>query len=152
MVKTNSDAPIEVVPGGFKFKIRWGFIASALGIVLGGGTLAGLATTVGVGSSVADDFSDFKNQQIVSHEQIEKAFTKQDDRATKQDDKIEDINKVVTSVQTIQQRDIARNEARRITESIKDRREREEAYDRIYELNLKRLQRGMDPCATVNCP
>jgi uncharacterized coiled-coil protein SlyX len=151
MSKTDSDAPVEVVPGGFKFKVRWKFIASCLGVFLGGGTIATLATTVGVGTSVADDFGTFKMSQGYAHEHIEKALESQDKRATEQDKKIEGISDVIGSVQTTQQRDVARTEARRLTEKIRDREEREETYDRLYELNLRRLQRGSDPCGNVSC-
>ena len=149
--KTNSIAPVEIKKGGISFNIRWKFIFSCVGLILGGGTVAGLATTVGVGSTVASDFDTFKSSQGYAHEKIDKTLSSQDKRAETQDAKIEDINKVVTSVQTTQQRDVSRTEARRLTEKIKDRDEREATYDRLYELNLKRLQRGADPCGTVSC-
>lgn len=149
--KTNSIAPVEIKKTGIIFNIRWRFIASVIGVILGGGTVAGLATTVGVGSSVASEFDTFKNSQGYVHEHIEKALKEQDKRATEQDTKILDVAKVVSSVQTTQQRDVARNEARRLTEKIKEREERESTYDRLYELNLKRLQRGADPCGTISC-
>jgi len=151
MTKTDSDSPVEVVPGGFKFKVRWKFVASCVGLFLGGSTVAGLATTVGVGTSVAQDFDSFKMVQGYAHDHIDKTLKTQDDHATEQDGKIKVISDVIGSVQTTQQRDVARTEARRLTEKIRDRDEREEAYDRLYELNLKRLQRNVDPCGTVNC-
>jgi uncharacterized coiled-coil protein SlyX len=149
--KTNSIAPVEIKKSGISFNIRWKFIASVIGVILGGGTVAGLATTVGIGSSVASDFDTFKSAQGYEHDKIDKTLAGQDKRAASQDAKIEDINKVVTSVQTTQQRDVSRTEARRLTEKIKDRDERESTYDRLYELNLKRLQRGADPCGDVSC-
>jgi hypothetical protein len=144
-------SPVEIGKTGIKFRITWKHIMSGIGILLGSGILAGGATLFNVGSSVADDFSSFKKDQRVVHQDIDKTLKAQDVRAVAQDARISDISKVVTSVQTTQQRDVARTEARRLTEKIPNRSEREEAYDRLYELNLKHLQRGEDPCGTVNC-
>jgi hypothetical protein len=153
MVKTDSDAPIaEIKKSGLFFSIKWRWLLGCLGLLLGSGTIAGLTTTLGVGDSMASDFSSFKTEQATVHKHIEDTLFNQDERTTLQDNKIEGISKVISSVQTTQQRDVARNEARRVTEDIKNRAEREAAYDRIYELNLKRLQRGADPCSTVACP
>ncbi len=65
-----------------------------------------------------------------------------------------DIGKIKTKVddiQNVQQRQIARQEARRLTAGIKDRKEREQTYDRLLERNLRRLEAGRDPCSTLVC-
>jgi len=148
---TPSDSPVELAPEGLKIRVRWKFIVSVLGFLLCGGSFAGVAAMFNVGTSVADDFSTFKSEQGSAHLHIDSALDSQDSRAKAQDDRIEGISKVVSSVQTTQQRDVARTEARRLTEKIQNRIEREESYDRLYELNLKHLQRGEDPCGTVSC-
>lgn len=143
--------PIEVAKSGIKIQIRWKLIGSILGLVLGGSSLAGLAAMFNVKDSVAEDFSGFKTDQIIAHQHIDDTLTKQTKKAEIQDVRIDGISKIVTSVQTTQQRDVARTEARRLTEKISDRKEREDTYDRLYELNLRRLQRGEDPCRNVGC-
>ncbi len=65
-----------------------------------------------------------------------------------------DISKIKTKVDeisTVQRQEIARHEARRLTASIKDRKEREHEYDRLLERNLRRLEAGRDPCSTLVC-
>ena len=147
-----SENPVEIAKNGVKVKISWKFIVSAVMIALGGTSLAGVATMFNVGTSVADDFTAFKSEQSSQHTHINTSLEMQDSHAKTQDGRIEDISKAITSVQTTQQRDVARTEARRLTEKITNRDEREEAYDRLYELNLRRLQRGVDPCGTLACP
>lgn len=153
MAKTISDAniPIQIVENGIKFKVRWRFLASVIGVLLGGGSIAGLTAIVGTGTSVASDLKEFKFEQDARHIHIDSVLSEQDKHARMQDTKLADVNQAIISVQTTQQRDVARNEARRVTEYIKDRQTREREYDRVYELNLRRLQRGEDPCGNVNC-
>ncbi|MCP4674320.1 MAG: hypothetical protein GY854_02140 [Deltaproteobacteria bacterium] len=65
-----------------------------------------------------------------------------------------DIGKIkvkVGDIQNVQQRQIARQEARRLTSGIKNRNEREQEYDRLLERNLRRLEAGRDPCSTLVC-
>lgn len=144
-----SEAPAEFVPGGIK--IRWKFILTVITAVLGGGTIAGLGVTVGTKDTVSTEFNQFKSEQDDVHAHITETLKKQDERSVSQDLKIETISGVITAVQTTQQRDVARNEARRLTEKISNREEREFAYDRLYELNLKHLSRGEDPCGSLSC-
>ena len=153
MAKTISDAniPIQIVENGIKFKVRWRFLASVIGVLLGGGSIAGLTAIVGTGTSVASDLKEFKFEQDARHIHIDSVLSEQDKHARMQDTKLADVSQAIISVQTTQQRDVARNEARRVTEYIKDRQTREREYDRVYELNLRRLQRGEDPCGNVNC-
>lgn len=148
---TSSLPPVEIAKNGIKVTIRWKLIAAIASAVLGGVGIAGATTVVGVTFASADDVQAFKIDQDVQHSRINKSLDDQDAHAKAQDDRIADINKTVSSVQTTQQRDVARTEARRLTEKINNRLEREETYDRLYELNLKRLQRGDDPCGSIDC-
>jgi hypothetical protein len=145
------ESPLVVEKGGIKVDIPWRFVLPIIGFLLGGGAIAGVTSMFGVTPSSADALSVFKAEQSVQHDDINKTLEAQDTRAKKQDERIADISKTVSSVQMTQQKDVARNEARRLTEKIPNRAEREETYDRLYELNLKHLQRGEDPCANVNC-
>lgn len=148
---TTSLPPVELAKNGIKVTIRWKLIATIASIVIGGVGIAGATTVVGVNFASADDVKAFKVDQDIQHSRINKALDDQDTHAKAQDARIEDINKTVSAVQTTQQRDVARTEARRLTEKITNRIEREETYDRLYELNLRRLQRGDDPCGSIDC-
>lgn len=143
--------PVEIAKNGIKVTIRWKLIAAIASAVLGGVGIAGATTVVGVTFASADDVQAFKIDQDVQHSRINKSLDDQDAHAKAQDGRIADINKTVSAVQTTQQRDVARTEARRLTEKINNRIEREETYDRLYELNLRRLQRGEDPCGSISC-
>lgn len=149
--ETPSDAPVELAPGGIKVRIRWKVIAGVIGFLFAGGSLAGVGAMFNVGTSVAGDFDSFKATQASAHTHIDSALVAQDTHAKDQDVKIETISKTISSVQTIQQRDVSRTEARRLTEKIGNRKDREDTFVRLYELNLRRLGRGEDPCANVNC-
>ena len=65
--------------------------------------------------------------------------------------KIGTLSGKVDKVQKYQISQDARQEARRITEDIRNRDNREEQYDRLRELNEKRLKKGKDPCTTLDC-
>lgn len=69
----------------------------------------------------------------------------------KQRVELAEINSNVKDIRMMLGRDVARQEARRLTESIKNRRERENAYDRLLDRNLRRLESGKDPCLTIAC-
>jgi hypothetical protein len=146
-----SEMPLELDAGGFKVKVPWKLIVLILTVIVGGGGAATIATTLGVGSTASADLTAFETVQEAAHIGIDKALVVVGEKAAAQDAKIETVTKVVQSVQTIQQRDVSRNEARRLTENITSRAVREREYDRLYELNLNRLQRGSDPCGTVQC-
>jgi hypothetical protein len=148
-----SEAPAEITGdgGGVSLKIRWKLIATVIGLLAGGGTIAGLSTRVGMTDGAAAEVEAFKGEQAAAHLTISESLEKQVAHAAVQDARIQDVTEVVRSVQVTQQRDVSRTEARRLTETIGNRKERERTYDRLYELNLKRLGRGADPCGTVSC-
>lgn len=66
-------------------------------------------------------------------------------------ERINGIDKKIDDVQSFQYLQDARQEARRITTEIQDRRQREDEYDRIRLLNEKRLKQGKEPCYTLEC-
>ena len=65
--------------------------------------------------------------------------------------KIGKLGEKVDEVQDFQVAQDARQEARRVTESIRSRNEREDEYDRLRELNEGRIKEGKDPCTTRDC-
>ena len=147
----DGESPIEIDTGDLKIQIPWKLIITIMAVILGGGTVAGVTTTLGVGGSAKDELATFRVEQADAHSAIDRSFEDAGKRAEAQDAKIAEVAKVVGSVQATQQRDVARNEARRLTADIASRKDREAAYERLYELNLKRLQRDADPCGSLSC-
>ena len=141
---------VGISAGDLKIQIPWKMIITIAAVLLGGGTVAGVTTTLG-GGEESSGLNVFRSEQTAAHKLIDASLESASKRAEKQDEKIAGVAKVVGQVQITQQRDVARNEARRVTADISNRKEREAAYDRLYELNLKRLQRDADPCGTLSC-
>jgi uncharacterized protein HemX len=70
---------------------------------------------------------------------------------TKHTEKIEELEETTGEIQSVQHKNIARTEARRVTESIINKRRRREIEDRIYEINLTRLKDKKSPCLDRTC-
>jgi hypothetical protein len=121
-------------------------IALLVAVLLGGGgityydfaTKADVAVAVSDASKVTKSYSDEKFETI---NQV----------VTDQETKIDNIENKVDHIQHVQHRQVARQEARRITEKIQDRHERERNYDRLLDINIRRLRENKDPCATLHC-
>lgn len=143
--------PVETPSTSIKVDIPWRLVLPIAAFLLGGGTLAGVTTAFTGAAASPQELSAFKLEQNQQHAHINQTLEEQDKHAKVQDGRIEDIGKVVKSVQSTQLRDVARTEARRLTEKIPNRVERENTYDRLYELNLRRLERGTDPCGSISC-
>lgn len=138
------DDTIRLRLGGVGF--NWKVVTTVLVILFGGGGIAAwdLATM--------DDVA----ESIQSHELAERALEdirhiRLDQVVAQQGQDIGDIKVKVDDIQSVQHKQIARQEARRITSDIKNREKREAEYDRVLLLNLGRLRQGRDPCATLAC-
>jgi len=145
-----SDAPVTLEGGGLKIKLHWRLIVCVLGVLGLGGSAVGISSQFG-GAASSDELGAFRIEQTDAHRVIDRTLKEAGALAVEQDVKIERVSKAIDSVLSQQQRDISRTEARRLTEKIGSRREREETYERLYELNLRRLARGADPCGTLGC-
>lgn len=141
---------IKITKKGVALNWRVCAIIGLLGLGGGGFTVAArsffgldgansLATPPPI-KTIADELADNR----VAHG----AFTSKLDE---HDKAIHGVSEKLTSVQTVQHRQVARDEARRVTEPIKNRTERERTYDRLLDLNLKRLADGRDTCQTADC-
>lgn len=122
-----------------------------LGILIGGGGVTG-------GGLAAFDFTtndevkatvDKKAEQITTFENARHVVI--DDTFKKQGKAINELKQGVVGIQDTQIREIARTEARRLTKHIADRITRENHYDRLFLRNIKRLEAGKDPCASLSC-
>ena len=95
--------------------------------------------------------SDLANALVESEQRQENKLIPVRTEVTDIKSKISNINTKLGDVQTFQYQQDARQEARRITEDIKDRRLRENEYDRIRILNERRIEQGKDSCSTLEC-
>lgn len=126
--------------------INWKSIMLIVMIVFGGGGIAALdlVSKDGVQQKIDKSLMYFRSQEDARHIKLDMTISQQGRD-------LDEIKKVVGEVQTVQHRQIAREEARRITCDIKNRRERERRYDTLLDLNLRRLSSGLEPCRTLTC-
>lgn len=111
----------------------------------------------------------YTGYQLVTKEKLDQAILNYDQRVenrnAKQDETIQQNSAAIVengkvigtirisldAIQETQHKTIARQEARRVTQTISNRNKREEAYDRIRDINIKRLKKGDDPCLDLKC-
>jgi len=131
--------------------IPWKFAGLILGIVLtgAGGTWGLQSLFGGVASASALDEVTIKND--VDHTDIRKTLDGQKKSIDESVVKVEQLTTSINKIEATQNRDIARKEARRLADEIPSRTKAEQAYERLFELNLNRLARGADPCGTLSC-
>lgn len=115
--------------------------------LLGGGGVTGGGLAV-FDFSTTEDVKKVTDQMISNENERHKVI---DQKFSRQSADINGLKDTVTDVRATQIREIARQEARRLTEGIKNRQQREEEYDRLLNRNIKRLEMGRDPCATRDC-
>jgi TolA-binding protein len=136
-----SSEKIEVSKSGIKIPIK--LIVVICTVVLGGG-----AGVYGIDSATASKLDkqvfEFKKTDDSRYEETQKILS---DHGKK----IESMSNMIQRMSDRQMRSEAREEAHRVTESIKDREKREREFGRLFEKNLDRLMDGRDPCADVNC-
>ncbi|NIS54599.1 MAG: hypothetical protein GWN94_26490 [Phycisphaerae bacterium] len=125
-------------------------LASALLALLigsGAGVLGGFKWLNGSDSDESSHTSDLENREQNYNVRFESIESTQKVHTTK----IGKLEKKTNDIQTVQHGDIARTEARRVTADIRDRHEREREYDRLVDLNLKRLKEKKPPCNDRRC-
>ena len=126
---------------------NWKSLGVLLTLLLGGG-----------GSWLAWDVAneDEVDNRIVKHATDERSY--EDERYQRHDRIIVNNSKAINGlvdtvgeIQSVQHKQVAREEARRVTSEINDRERRELEYDRLADQNMRRLRAGRDPCSTVTC-
>jgi len=148
MAKDSGKILLTVKEDGIK--INWKVLTAFLIVLFGGsGTYAGIQLVT----------KENLDKAILSHEQrIEGKNKRQDIMIERNAADIVENGKVIgtirislDAIQETQHKSIARGEARRVTQKISNRAKREEAYDRIRDLNMKRLKKGQDPSLNLRC-
>jgi hypothetical protein len=114
-------------------------------VLLGsGGSLVGFTKALnGSGADESSHISDLKDREAKLNK-LEKAVETNTDS-------IESLELQLTAIQKVQHNDIARSEARRVTRDITNQKKRQVLEDRIYQVNMTRLQKGDPPCLDLTC-
>ena len=130
--------------------INWKYLLIAIVVLFGGG-----GSWIGISLATVNQVDEKIELQAEKQKSCDKD---QDLKIEKNNIEIKEVKKIsgivkikIDAVQEVQQRQIARNESRRLTEKIANRTRREREYDRLYDLNMKRLKKGSDPCASIDC-
>jgi len=133
--------------------MNWRTITIVIGVLLGGGT--GGTTYLNYLLADSKEFKKFRKQNDIEHVQLEKKISVNAENVKQLDDK-------VTALQTVQHRDYAVREARRIVNekfkcnirnSERCQNERDQAIERIRRKNIKRLQSKIpqEVCSDLDC-
>jgi len=136
----------------FSRSVQW--VSSTMKNILfiGGCLLAGFSFILGMKYYDKEDV----DQRIEQSRQTiidrgGKRFNRLKDNVKENSEAIQGVKKTVGEIQSVQHKAFARDEAKRVTSSIRDRRKREKLYDWLVDRNLRRLKRGKDPCANADC-
>ena len=130
-------------PNGIKIYLPPKMAIIVIAILLGSG-VGGIGISNMLNGKKSENVTTERQEFNVRFERIEtgqKSNTK----------KIEKLDEQVGEIQAVQHSDIARTEARRLTEKIANRAKREKEYDLLVSRNLDRLKKGLAPCQTVKC-
>jgi outer membrane murein-binding lipoprotein Lpp len=138
-----SEAPVALTKKGIT--LNWKFIIGAVAAVLagGGGTAAGV-NYFSECKAASPKIEALRQDNVKMHEEDRAAISEQ--RKT-----LKVVTAITEKVLDGQNRQVAREEARRLTEGIKERERREREYDRLYDLTLGRLQENKEPCRSIDC-
>jgi len=130
--------------------INWKYLLIGIIVIFAGG-----GSWFGIALATKDQVDD--KIQIQAEKQ-KNTDTAQDAAIKENSKEIHEVKEIsgqvkfkLNAVQEVQHRQIARDESRRLTEKIRSRQRRENDYDRIYNLNIKRLKAGKDPCSDLSC-
>ncbi|NIQ91005.1 MAG: hypothetical protein GWM98_04645 [Nitrospinaceae bacterium] len=130
--------------------IHWKYLLAVALVVFGGG-----GGWIGISLATTDQVQDKIEIQAGKQKGID---DKQNAKIQANEEGIEEVRHIsgqvkfkIDAVQEVQHKQIARDEARRATEKIRSRDRREDEYDRLYDLNMKKLKSGADPCSDLAC-
>ncbi|MEN6368598.1 MAG: hypothetical protein ABFD77_02745 [Thermotogota bacterium] len=146
---SQSAAPVMLDRKGIH--IGWKILLTVLGVIAGGGagSYAMQLLLGGVASSATLD--EVSTQNDSDHKEIRGTLAEQQKVTAENTTAIRGVTATVEKIESAQTRDIARAEARRLTDDIPNRKVAEREYERLFERNLQRMARGLDPCGTLAC-
>lgn len=161
-MKTNtsasaSDAPASIAVDAKSVRIRIGVKWAKHAVV----ALLSLASVGGVGyvgfnvvtinPASAAEVKALDASNSSDHKAIRGELRAEADKASVDRAALATVTQTVQRMEDKQIRGQAREEAHRLTDDIRDRRRAAFEYDRLFELNLRRLAAGRDPCGTLAC-
>lgn len=127
--------------------LNWKSITIIIAILIGGGS--------GYTGFLLNPGDNVRNMITASAQEIKifenKRHEKLDEKFIEYSENLDTLTKAVTELKTMQQIRWAREEARRLTASLINRRIRESAYDRLVDLNLRNIQSNKMPCSNLAC-
>ena len=150
-----SEAPsASITANGKKVTIRvpWKIISGIIVLLLGGGlSTVGVLKCMGVAS--ASEVQALKTDNDGVHATIRSTQKQDHDMTISNDTAVKALTVSVGGIQSTMIKDVARREARRLTDKIRDRVEAEKAYDRLFDKNIGRMTEKVprDPCGTIEC-
>jgi hypothetical protein len=145
--QTHATQYFRVGPRGITVVWKTVIIVAGVIVTSSGGLFAwnfGLVSEDRLERRLDDTVNQLRDSEELRYRQLKKMIDLHDTS-------IDQISSRITDIQTVQHKQYARDEARRLTETIKQRRQREATYDRLVELNLRRLASGREPCGNVEC-
>jgi hypothetical protein len=146
---TESENTPSIIPNGIKINLSPKVILCIALLVGGGAGGATIGKLFGVDTEAitGNTKEQFEKNNLDREEDLLRINTTLD----KHTDQITEMDTQITEIQVTQHGDIARREARRVTENIEPRQKREEEYDRMVVKNILRLKEHKEPCGTVAC-
>jgi len=152
--KRPSNAPI-ITFGSKGVELNWRTILIILAVLgvgsAGGNSLLNNGLGLGGTADLSESLETHVEAQKETNEIFEKSIGANSSTIETTQKNLKKIGKSIQDLQVVQFKTDARNEARRITKEIPNRKAREVKYDTIYDLNMRRLKNGEEPCLTIRC-
>jgi sortase (surface protein transpeptidase) len=132
----------------------WRAVITVAAVLLGGGgtwTAIDFASKEYVDESIEANTAKIIDAEDAKMDEIDKSVQKNSTELKQHGRVIGEVRIDIGEIQKVQHQQYARDEARRVTSSIKNRSLREQTYDRLVDLNLARLRNDKAPCANFDC-
>jgi len=130
-------------------QLNWRTISLVLVCVLGGGG-TGFGFNL-LNGEATEQIKEHRTKAAATLKEHKDCIDKNSEDIAQNTGDIAEIRPLLKDVQAVQHKQVAREEARRLTSAIQGRAIREREYDRLVERNISRLRKGQDPCANLDC-
>jgi len=132
-------------------RLSWKLLLVVAAMIAGGGAGSyGLQAFFGASAS-ADEIKGLESRNDGEHGVMRGGIEQCQETTAENSTAIKAVTTTVGKIESTQVRDIARKEARRLTDELRNRRQADVEYDRLFEQNLRRMSRGLDPCGSLAC-
>lgn len=149
MARQHSGGEIKIDNNGMV--VSWKTVFAMLVALLGGGS-GGLAMfELGTESKVDQKLQQIKDVESTRHQSVSEKLDEHALILESHNKSIDKIDQGVDEIKLVQHKAVSRDEARRLTVDLEPRVIRERNYDRLVDINLRRLRAGRDPCSNLEC-